>query len=633
MPGVTLQRQDLPPHHPETPPRNQDPDWSQLADEAIDNADLQEYDILPPAPEVIVIDDDDDTPLPPALKHKYPPVKVELPTATISPSGPQSPPAPTHRYPTRSRAPPSRLNDYHLFTTVADDTRTLYPYKNAAGKEVDLAFTDEYMIAQVCHYVMLHAADSQFVGNPNNKKHYGLKAGLRQFKDRGSKAVVKELTQFHTMNVFRPVNPNQLTREERRNALSSLMFLTEKRTGEIKARQCANGSVQRKHIAKDEATAPTVTTEAIFVQSTVYAHENRDVATCDIPGAFLQADNPDYVLMRLDGILAELMVKVAPSLYRKFVTTNAKGKSVLYVKLEKAVYGMMKSALFFYRKLVADLVSIGYVLNPYDPCVANKDINGSQLTISWHVDDLFIGHKDPTVVTSLLTWLAQRYDTDDKKLNVTRGPVHDYLGMTVDFSTPGSASIDMTKYIDKIISAFPEKITGVSSTPAIDQLFQVRPTSESRLLPEDQARAFHHTTAQLLFLSRVRRDIQTTVAFLTTRVKQPDEDDWGKVKRLLKYLNGTRNLKLTLSAESMSNIHWYVDASHQTHDDCRGHTGALLTFGRGAVISSSNKQKLNTKSSTESELVGLYDKTGDILWTCNFLEAQGYYLTKLCLSR
>jgi hypothetical protein len=70
-------------------------------------------------------------------------------------------------------------------------------------------------------------------------------------------------------------------------------------------------------VAKDEAAAPKVTSEAIFVQSTIYAHGSRDVTTCDIPGAFLQADNPDFVLMRLDGILAELMVKIAPTLYRK----------------------------------------------------------------------------------------------------------------------------------------------------------------------------------------------------------------------------------------------------------------------------------------------------------------------------
>ena len=112
-------------------------------------------------------------------------------------------------------------------------------------------------------------------------------------------------------------------------------------------------------------------------------------------------------------------------------------------------------------------------------------------------------------------------------------------------------------------------------------------------------------------------------------MKQPDKDDWGKLKLVLKYLNGTRFLKLYLSAESMSNIHchWYVDASHQTHDDCQGHTGALLTFDRGATVISSSKQKFNTKSSTESKIAGLYDKTGDILWTRNFLEAQGFTIS------
>ena len=96
--------------------------------------------------------------------------------------------------------------------------------------------------------------------------------------------------------------------------------------------------------------------------------------------------------MRLDGILAELMVQAAPSLYCKYATSNEKGNPILYVQLEKAVYGMMKSALLFYQKLVADLKSLGYEINPYDPCIANKNINGKQMTICWHVDDLFVGH-------------------------------------------------------------------------------------------------------------------------------------------------------------------------------------------------------------------------------------------------
>jgi hypothetical protein len=101
------------------------------------------------------------------------------------------------------------------------------------------------MMAHVCHYVMLHAADAQFVGNPQNKKQYGLKAGLQKFADRGNTAVMKELTQFHTMNVFCPMNPKKLTRDDRRNALSSLMFLTEKQSGEVKDKTISPKKKQR----------------------------------------------------------------------------------------------------------------------------------------------------------------------------------------------------------------------------------------------------------------------------------------------------------------------------------------------------------------------------------------------------
>jgi hypothetical protein len=237
-----------------------------------------------------------------------------------------------------------------------------------------------------------------------------------------------------------------------------------------------------------------------------------------------------------------------------------------------------------------------------------------------------MGHQDPEVITDLLQWLSICYSTTDKKLNVTRGHHHDYLGMNIDFSSKGTVKIDMIPYMGKILAAFPEKITGVSSSPAAD-LFNICPPIETQFLPEDQAHAFHHTTAQLLFLARVCRDIQTTAAFLTTRAKQHDEDDWGNLKSVLKYLCCTCSLPLTLLADSLTSIVWYVNASHQTHDDCKEHAGSILTFGRGATTSSSTKQKLPSKSSTESELIGLYDKSGNILWTHQFLEAQGYKIT------
>jgi hypothetical protein len=86
------------------------------------------------------------------------------------------------------------------------------------------------------------------------------------------------------------------------------------------------------------------------------------------------------------------------------------------------------------------------------------------------------------------------------------------------------------------------------------------------MLPEEQARVYYCTTEQLLFLSRVCCEIQTTVAYLTTRVKQPNEDDWGKLKHVLKYFNSTRLLHLTLllSPSQITTGMWMLLTKHMT---------------------------------------------------------------------
>ena len=99
-------------------------------------------------------------------------------------------------------------------------------------------------------------------------------------------------------------------------------------------------------------------------------------------------------------------------------------------------------------------------------------------------------------------------------------------------------------------------------------------------------------STQLLFLSsQARRDIQTAASLLTTRVNKPDEDNWGKLKRALKYLNGTRRLKLTLTIESMGVIKWFVDGSNNTHWECKGHGSAMMVMGCGAISSYSRRIK------------------------------------------
>ena len=163
-------------------------------------------------------------------------------------------------------------------------------------------------------------------------------------------------------------------------------------------------------------------------------------------------------------------------------------------------------------------------------------------------------------------------------------------------------------------------------TPAPENLFA---PSEGEDLDKSMAETYHTFTAKGLYAcKRARPDTQPAIAGLCTRVKKPTTGDWDKLLRYMKYLNGARNDKLILSADNIHVIKWYVDAAFAVHPDFKSHSGGVMSFGGGAAISGSKKQKLNTRSSTEAELVGADDFSNLIFWTKLFLEEQGYAVDK-----
>ena len=123
------------------------------------------------------------------------------------------------------------------------------------------------------------------------------------------------------------------------------------------------------------------------------------MAIIDIPGAFFHALNDEEIYMLLRGPLAELMVMVDPYFYSQYITYDSKGHALVYVKMNKSLYVLLKSALQFYKKFRSYIEAYGFKVNPYDPCVANSDINVHQMTVTWHVDDLKVSHKDTFDIT------------------------------------------------------------------------------------------------------------------------------------------------------------------------------------------------------------------------------------------
>ena len=174
-----------------------------------------------------------------------------------------------------------------------------------------------------------------------------------------------------------------------------------------------------------------------------------------------------------------MIVATAPEIYKKYVTVNRKGELVLYVEAINALYGIMKAALLFYITFVKNLKSVGFQLNPYDPCVANKIVDGAQLTVFWHINDLKVSHKHGGVVTRMTAWLKKTYERLFKygsgAMKLNRRMIHEYLEITLDYFNRGEVKIAMYNDIRDIITEFKQYDLSNKNAciPDANQLFKV----------------------------------------------------------------------------------------------------------------------------------------------------------------
>jgi hypothetical protein len=252
------------------------------------------------------------------------------------------------------------------------------------------------------------------------------------------------------------------------------------------------------------------------------------------------------------------------------------------------------------------------------------------MTICFHVDDCKLNHANPKVMDNMIAWLKQEYEGifEDRngKMVASRGKKHQYLGMNLDYTTTGQVKITMIDYVEEVLTAFSKadpKANGTKTSAVPEDLFKIN--QDSLKLDSSLAATFYTLVAKILYCTeRARPDTCTAIAFLTTRVRESDSDDWAKLTHLMKYLRGTKELPLILSTNKNGIVKWYVDGSFGVHPNMKGHTGAGLTLGTGFPFVTSTKQKLNTRRSTESELAAVDNCMPAICWTRYFLESQGY---------
>jgi hypothetical protein len=158
----------------------------------------------------------------------------------------------------------------------------------------------------------------------------------------------------------------------------------------------------------------------VLLSCIIDAEEEWHVAVVDIPNAFVQTrveNEKDMAFIKIRGILVDILVKIFPDVYKSYILKDKKGSKQLLVQCQNALYGTMVASLLYYRKFVKNLTDIDFVINQYDPYVANKMVEGDQMTICFHVDDCKLSHRKTKGMDSMIEYLRQEASsrTDPKR--------------------------------------------------------------------------------------------------------------------------------------------------------------------------------------------------------------------------
>ena len=314
--------------------------------------------------------------------------------------------------------------------------------------------------------------------------------GIRKHGERAVAMIIKELKQLNygavpNKPVVIPINVDELTESNKKQALDAVTLIEEKRDDKLKARCCANGSKQKYYLEEYESVAsPTVGLESLMTTLMIAIHEGRKLISFDVPGAFLQAEMSEdkLVLLKFKGQFAEMMCEINPEHQmniRYEVGRNEKTTKVLYMKVIRSIYGCIEAALQWYLLFSTTLKDMGFKLNAYDKCIANRtDGEGNQCTIAWYVDDCIATHVNQEVLDELGVKMIHHFG----EMDIHTGYEHDFLGMKILINEKDkTVEIDMKDQIRQMIKEFEEE-TGVHvdetvSTPATGNLFKVNLTT------------------------------------------------------------------------------------------------------------------------------------------------------------
>jgi hypothetical protein len=211
----------------------------------------------------------------------------------------------------------------------------------------------------------------------------------------------------------------------------------------------------------------------------------------DIPNAFVQTrveNKKDMAFIKISGVLVDILVEIAPDVYKSYVSGDKKGMKQLLVQCHNALYGTLAASLFYYRQFV-------------------KSLEGKKMTICFHVDDCKLNHRKKKVMDTMIEYLREEYESilenGTGAMMVSRGNIHKCLGMILDYTVCGQVKTTIFDYVDEILTAFDKaepKGGGTKTSTAPDSLFKGDDSCVK--LAQNKAVVFHNLVSKQLFATK-----------------------------------------------------------------------------------------------------------------------------------